>query len=676
MFGLSAQTTPGSPHPQPLYGHELMKTCANYSSNTPSATSPVCAIFSVQLPIPAQADLDSLAATINAAHAAAQTYAMLSISKIRTDGGTQPRAGMQMFVVDDYAEAMRDGATFPPIIAFYDGQDYWLADGFHRLNAAHQAGLAEIRADIRQGTRRDAILHSVGANAMHGIRRTNDDKRRAVLTLLNDDEWRAWSDREIARRCGVSDRLVNGIRKELSAKDSQIDRKATRGGTTYTVRTQNIGAKLTPEVRAAIRDSGIVDRPEEIRRLELFEPKKQAEAVAFIAENPAKVKTAAAARELNLKEQQASIKLMYFKQALTASGILAEHHERLISAYAHGGGAAVFPILAAQRPDLAFYADAVAAGEVEVVTEKNNLVLPRGDDPRLADFLMMTPKNLGAPFTGQTWHWPKFTGLEVLSRANCYSPKLYGLGLNLNGILMECYDIPLFSPDEWEAFTDFLEIAALEELPDIPARAHIAWGAVARERRIKTTAIRRDYDPHYGRFITADVCKTCGPYVFVKKAWGCWCIVEFNDGDGGRTLRRWFQHDHLAHSLIVQAHESVDPLTFSHTNIRDMAIWKAAPHEVSWGYVRHKTIDRDAAIAALEADLARLQAAESLGADEIKARALDWLQDWTLASLTARDHFREGDVTWPRRADGTVDIEKADELWPGVARVIGTEAQL
>ncbi|MBT3274957.1 MAG: streptomycin biosynthesis regulator, partial [Spirochaetales bacterium] len=49
--------------------------------------------------------------------------------------------------------------------------------------------LLEIDADIRQGTQQDAVLHSVGANAAHGARRTNDDKRLAVKTLLCDGEW-------------------------------------------------------------------------------------------------------------------------------------------------------------------------------------------------------------------------------------------------------------------------------------------------------------------------------------------------------------------------------------------------------------------------------------------------------------------------------------------------------
>lgn len=101
-------------------------------------------------------------------------------------------------------------------------------------------------ADIRQGKKRDAILYSVGANASHGLRRTNEDKRRAVMLLLEDDEWKLWSNREIARRCTVSYQLVNDIRKELSLSDSgcqieQQERKVERNGTIYTQNTSNIG---------------------------------------------------------------------------------------------------------------------------------------------------------------------------------------------------------------------------------------------------------------------------------------------------------------------------------------------------------------------------------------------------------------------------------------------------
>lgn len=170
----------------------------------------------------------------------------VSISKIRIDGDTQPRESIDVNVVDDYAEAMRDGASFPPVTLFFDGVDHWLADGFHRTHGARKAGLEEVDAEVINGTKREAQLYSCGVNSDHGLRRTNADKRKAVMTLLADDEWSQWSDREIARRCGVSHRLVSNMRSEIvTVNDSQSEPQprtyTTRHGTTATMSTENIG---------------------------------------------------------------------------------------------------------------------------------------------------------------------------------------------------------------------------------------------------------------------------------------------------------------------------------------------------------------------------------------------------------------------------------------------------
>lgn len=162
---------------------------------------------------------------------------LLDVNLIRTDGGTQSRAALDKATVSEYKDAMVDGAEFPPVIVYYDGADYWLADGFHRVAAAADAEFLQIDAEIRQGTQRDAVLHSVGANATHGLRRTNADKRRAIETLLRDSEWAQWSNREIARRSGVNDKTVASVRSALSAEFPQIDQPdsitVSRGGVTF-----------------------------------------------------------------------------------------------------------------------------------------------------------------------------------------------------------------------------------------------------------------------------------------------------------------------------------------------------------------------------------------------------------------------------------------------------------
>lgn len=102
---------------------------------------------------------------------------------------------------------------------------------------------------MRQGGLRDAILHSVGANATHGLRRTNADKRRAVAILLEDDlvsidpeTGNPWSNREIARRCAVDETLVRRLRPS-SAAEPQMDqpRTVSRGGKVYSMDTGRIG---------------------------------------------------------------------------------------------------------------------------------------------------------------------------------------------------------------------------------------------------------------------------------------------------------------------------------------------------------------------------------------------------------------------------------------------------
>lgn len=144
--------------------------------------------------------------------------------------------------VADYAAAIKDGATFPPVIVFFDGSAYWLADGFHRFHAHRHAGSSTVAVDVRQGTKRDAILHSVGANASHGLRRTNEDKRRAVLTLLNDPEWSQWSDGEIAKRCAVSREYVNRLRPAVTCDQVTSERSyVTKHGTTAQMDTAKIG---------------------------------------------------------------------------------------------------------------------------------------------------------------------------------------------------------------------------------------------------------------------------------------------------------------------------------------------------------------------------------------------------------------------------------------------------
>jgi hypothetical protein len=62
----------------------------------------------------------------------------------------------------------------------------WLADGYHRLFVHRAVGAVEIEAEVRRGTREDALRLSLAANATHGKQRTvGDFKRRYGIAVRN-----------------------------------------------------------------------------------------------------------------------------------------------------------------------------------------------------------------------------------------------------------------------------------------------------------------------------------------------------------------------------------------------------------------------------------------------------------------------------------------------------------
>ena len=139
----------------------------------------------------------------------------VKVAKICADESAQLRAAISKECVADYAELMADGVCFPPVTLFEDGGRLWLADGFHRVAAARVAGLKSIAAEVHDGGKRDAALYAASANAAHGLARTNADKRAAVTLLLTDPEWARWSDRRVAKHCGVTHPFVAKLRPEV-----------------------------------------------------------------------------------------------------------------------------------------------------------------------------------------------------------------------------------------------------------------------------------------------------------------------------------------------------------------------------------------------------------------------------------------------------------------------------
>lgn len=145
----------------------------------------------------------------------------IPVDRLDVEKGIQIRAGLNQAIVDEYVEAMLAGHTFPPILVFESnaGAPLVIVDGFHRLAAAVKAGAEKIMVEVRQGDRAAALKAALVANAVHGLRRSNRDKKRAIDVAIQ--EFPNLSARQYAEMCDVSPDLASRVlRGQVSEKDT------------------------------------------------------------------------------------------------------------------------------------------------------------------------------------------------------------------------------------------------------------------------------------------------------------------------------------------------------------------------------------------------------------------------------------------------------------------------
>ena len=136
----------------------------------------------------------------------------LSVDVINISGGTQSRLKIDQDYVEEIYEKMKDEVEYDAVTIFFDGKEYWLADGFHRYHATRKLGKASIKCKITNGLLRDAILYSKSANNNHGLPPTLQDKLNNAKELCDDFEWSGFSNRQIGRICDVSHVTVAKLR--------------------------------------------------------------------------------------------------------------------------------------------------------------------------------------------------------------------------------------------------------------------------------------------------------------------------------------------------------------------------------------------------------------------------------------------------------------------------------
>jgi len=140
----------------------------------------------------------------------------IPIDKIIVDPSISSRIQLSEETIFKYAQSLFNGDQFPPIDLYYNGSDYVLADGTHRLEAYRLENRDTIPAKVYEGGRNEAFVHAAGSNVKHGLLRNNRDKHHVVENVLKDSTLGVLSDNKIAEICAVSQPFVGKVRKMLT----------------------------------------------------------------------------------------------------------------------------------------------------------------------------------------------------------------------------------------------------------------------------------------------------------------------------------------------------------------------------------------------------------------------------------------------------------------------------
>jgi hypothetical protein len=184
----------------------------------------------------------------------------LKLADIVVDYAVQPRAkGLDQNHVEELAEAYRRDDAVPRPVVWKIGGAYKLSQGFHRVEGARRADVAELECEVHVGTDLECRLDALTSNAEHGLKRTPDDVKRAVeqIVRLCPD----WSDRRLAEALKVSHPTVAKYRPRADVETVSTSQTTRLTRTDSAGRRQPaskpkpppVSAELVGKVAAALR---------------------------------------------------------------------------------------------------------------------------------------------------------------------------------------------------------------------------------------------------------------------------------------------------------------------------------------------------------------------------------------------------------------------------------------
>lgn len=130
----------------------------------------------------------------------------LGLTQLNIDPAIDVRQKLDEETIQEYMDSFED---LPAVVVFETAGEFLLADGFHRAIAAQRRGISEIEAEVRKGSREDALEYAAYANTRHGKRLNPEERREAIrrLRLLRPE----WGYGRISKLMGCSETRVRGV---------------------------------------------------------------------------------------------------------------------------------------------------------------------------------------------------------------------------------------------------------------------------------------------------------------------------------------------------------------------------------------------------------------------------------------------------------------------------------
>lgn len=194
----------------------------------------------------------------------------LDLSDIIVDESLQMRAGgLVEEVVSDYMAAL---AKLPPIrvaaTKIKGVMRYYLIDGFHRYEAHRKSNAKFIMAEVTEVENLEAArILCAGMNIGHGLRRSNADKRKAVLMLIpifaNVAKYGNMTLRQKGDAAGVSHEFFRIVQEEADEARKAANRKKNAPPVVAPVATP-VAPVVAAPVAAPVAAAPIVEQPARI----------------------------------------------------------------------------------------------------------------------------------------------------------------------------------------------------------------------------------------------------------------------------------------------------------------------------------------------------------------------------------------------------------------------------